>query len=242
MLAFIRFCPSLSPMDLYNDFPLVSIVMPAYNAGKYIVEAVESVFQQSYSPIEMIVVDDGSTDDTVEKLSRFESDIKLIISSHQGTASARNIGIKQARGQLIAFLDADDTMHQDKIKFQVDEFLTDLNLDLCYTMFNNFLTPDADEGLKRTRPQKEGPIKGCVCGTTMIKKDAFDKVGYFDTTLRVGEFIDWYARATDLGLKVKFIERDLYNRRSHAGNITATQQQSFKDYAKLLRAKIDRKK
>lgn len=216
--------------------------MPAYNAGKYIVEAVESVFKQSYSPIEMIVVDDGSTDDTVEKLSRFESNIKLIISNHQGTVGARNIGIKQASGQLIAFLDADDTMHQDKIRLQVDEFLADPSLDLCYTMFNNFLTPDADAELKRTRPEREGPIKGCVCGTTMIRKGAFDKVGCFDTTLRVGEFIDWYGRANDLGLKVKFIERDLYSRRSHAGNITATQRQSFKDYAKLLKAKIDRSK
>lgn len=226
-----------------NDKPLlVSIIMPAYNAGKYIIEAINSIFHQSYQPIEIIVVDDGSTDDTLEKLQSLQDKIKLITSTHHGAANARNIGIKQAQGDLIAFLDADDTIDKDKIKLQIDEFLSDPDLDICYTMFNNFLCPEASEELKKTRPQKEGPIKGCVCGTTMIKKSSFENVGYFDSSLKVGEFIDWFSKATELGFKIKFIEKDLYNRRSHAGNTTTTQRESFSDFARLLKAKLDRKK
>jgi hypothetical protein len=133
-------------------------------------------------------------------------------------------------------------MHTDKIKLQVDEFVADPELSLCHVMFSNFLTPDADPELKKIRPEKEGPMRMGICGVTMLRRKAFDRVGLFDTTLQVGEWIDWYAKAKDLGLKEKFIEKDLYNRRSHASNTTATQRQSFKDYAKLLRAKIDRKK
>lgn len=224
-----------------NDEPLVSIIMPAYNAGKYILEALDSAFNQSYSKIEIIVVNDGSTDNTSEILDKIKNKLTLIDSAHLGAAHARNLGIEKANGELIAFLDADDTIEVDKIRLQVAEFTSDSTLDLCYTMFHNFICPTASEELKKSRSQDEGSIKGCVCGTTMVKKSSFEKVGYFDTQLKVGEFIKWYSKAMDLGFKIKLIEKDLYYRRSHDNNSSLINRSSFSELTKLLKSRIDNK-
>lgn len=101
--------------------PLASVVIPAFNSSEYIVEAIESALQQTYSPIEVIVVDDGSTDDTREKLSSFIEDgsVRYQFQTNRGLAAARNTGIKLARGKYLQFLDADDLISPNKIERQV---------------------------------------------------------------------------------------------------------------------------
>ncbi len=102
-----------------SDLPLVSIVVPNYNYGQFVCEAVESALAQSYKAIEVIVVDDGSTDDSAKKLQRFGPRIQVISQSNQGLSAARNRGMQASRGELIAFLDADDLFHSGKISEQV---------------------------------------------------------------------------------------------------------------------------
>lgn len=99
--------------------PLVSVVIPAYNAAKYLPEALDSVFQQTYAPIEVIVVDDGSTDNTASLLVEYGTRIKLICKPNGGIGSARNAGMRAATGSMIAFLDADDIWLSHKIEYQV---------------------------------------------------------------------------------------------------------------------------
>ena len=88
--------------------PLVSAIIPTYNNASLVQEAVESVLKQTYTPVECIVVDDGSTDDTLHRLEKFGSKITIVRQAHQGPAVARNAGIRLAHGDYIAFLDSDD--------------------------------------------------------------------------------------------------------------------------------------
>src|SRR5215469_16427814 len=99
--------------------PLVSIVIPTYNASHFIAAAVESCLAQDYTPVEVLVVDDGSTDDTVSVLEPYRASIRYFWQPNDGPARARNRGIAEARGQLIAFLDADDIWLPNKLSQQV---------------------------------------------------------------------------------------------------------------------------
>src|SRR5690242_14754403 len=99
--------------------PLVSVVIPAYNYGRFVGEAVDSVLAQSYPHVETIVVDDGSQDDTRERLAHYGNRIRYIYQQNQGLPAARNTGIRHSSGELIAFLDADDTWHPRKLEIQV---------------------------------------------------------------------------------------------------------------------------
>src|SRR5208283_2367398 len=102
-----------------ND-PLVSVVIPTYNCGRYICETVESALGQTYSPVEIIVVDDGSTDDTRERLTTYGDRVRYIYQQNTGPAVARNRGVQDAQGDWIAFLDADDLWLPYRLELQVE--------------------------------------------------------------------------------------------------------------------------
>lgn len=121
-----------------SNTPLVSILIAAFNSGNFIQETLESVLTQSYPNIEIIVVDDGSTDDTQEKILAFGERIKYIYQPNGGIASARNRGMASAQGQLIALLDADDICHSDRIAIQVDYLQKTPDIILCSTDFSAF--------------------------------------------------------------------------------------------------------
>ncbi|HEU4391938.1 MAG TPA: glycosyltransferase family A protein, partial [Blastocatellia bacterium] len=99
--------------------PQVTVVIPAYNAAKYLIESVDSVLAQSFRDFEVIVVDDGSTDETPEILKSYRSEIRCIRTDNRGPSSARNLAIRESRGELIAFQDADDVWHPEKLSRQV---------------------------------------------------------------------------------------------------------------------------
>lgn len=118
---------------------IVSIIIPSYNAGKYIADAVDSALNQSYSPIEIILIDDGSTDGTSELFPEFEKrGVICLAQANEGASAARNRGLAIAKGEYIQFLDADDVLHPDKIKRQVNQMLED-NADLSFTLWGSFV-------------------------------------------------------------------------------------------------------
>lgn len=121
-----------------SNTPLVSILIPAFNSGNFIQETLESVLAQTFPNIEIIVVDDGSTDDTRQKVLAFGERIKYIYQPNGGIASARNRGMALARGQLVALLDADDICHPDRIAIQVDFLQKKTDIILCGADFSAF--------------------------------------------------------------------------------------------------------
>ena len=90
------------------DLPLVSVIVPAYNRAGFILDALASAYDQDYSPMEVVVVDDGSTDDTRDVVESFECPVRYVYQEHAGVSPARNRGLAEAKGELIAFLDSDD--------------------------------------------------------------------------------------------------------------------------------------
>jgi glycosyltransferase involved in cell wall biosynthesis len=215
---------------------LVSIIIPTHNSENFIEEALRSVFFQTYSRIEVIVVDDGSTDSTVNTVAQYNKSITLLRQSNKGPGSARNAGIRLARGKYIAFLDSDDLWLQDKLLWQMRIFNRDSEVDIVFGGIENFVSPECSELACKT-----DDIRGFHIGTMLISKDNFLSVGYFNEDLKVGEFIEWYARAVDMNMKVYLLDKIVMRRRRHEGNMTLKFKDDRSPYFNVLRSTMLRR-
>lgn len=211
------------------SFPLVSIVIPNYNCGEFLNDCIQSAINQSYSNTEIIVVDDGSTDDSVEILSHYEGQIKLIETSNRGAAAARNLGISIAEGEFIAFLDSDDWWTLDKISRQVEKMTKD-NCDLVYCSVNEVTqgtsevkTDLADYAGDCYSYFKKFPSKAIIlagCSGAIIRASKIDFSGNFDESFE-GAAEDWdFFRRYCRKAKVGFISDPLLNYRRHIESVT----------------------
>jgi glycosyltransferase involved in cell wall biosynthesis len=182
-----------------ND--LVTAIVPTYNYGRFVTQAVESVLAQTYPNVEILVVDDGSTDDTRERLRPYADRIRYIYQENQSVAAARNTGIQAAKGDLIAFLDADDLWHPHKLEVQV-RYLTDhpsIKLVAVERLAPSAESwpPLANIGHARARPitVEELVLQPHFAPSGVLaRKQCFDTVGFFDTTLRNAEDYDMWIR------------------------------------------------
>src|SRR2546428_514370 len=121
-----------------NKTPLISIIIPTYNSGRFVAQAVQSVLKQTYRCYEILVVDDGSTDETKDVLSKFGNCIKYIYQENRGPSAARNVGIKVARGKYVCFLDADDMWVPNKLKVQLAFIERDDGIGLVFSDHEEF--------------------------------------------------------------------------------------------------------
>src|SRR5207247_11352011 len=140
-----------------SDMPLVTVIIGAYNAERYLAEAIDSVLVQTHSNHELIVVDDGSTDSTAEVAEGYGPQVRCIRQENGGMAASRNRAIPEARGSYFSFLDADDRFPPDKLRRQLAVFDADPELDIVYGHVTEFLSPDLGaeaRGLRRT-PQHD---------------------------------------------------------------------------------------
>lgn len=210
-----------------KEQPLVSVIIPAYNAEKYIKEAIESVLNQTYKNIELIVVDDGSTDNTAEIVKKYLNDprVKYIYQENKGLAGARNTGIKKAKGDYIAFLDADDFYLPEKIEKEVKFLKEHPEFDIVYCNMEHFY-----DGKSKILFQHRGPFySGNVfekllnkffgqADTLLIPKKILDKIGLFDEKMRYSEDWDLLLRISWAGFKFGFIKEPLLRIRIHKGS------------------------
>ena len=185
---------------------LVSVVIPTYNYAHFLIGAVESALAQTYPDREVIVVDDGSTDDTRDRLAPFEGRIRYIYQENQGLSAARNTGIRAARGALVAFLDSDDLWHPEKLAVQaryLDEhpevaLLASDHLDMHTSEVGGVDWPrlDGSRAIEAHAVSFEDLVVGSrfgACGV-VARKWCFDEVGFFDETLRSAEDVDMWIR------------------------------------------------
>jgi glycosyltransferase involved in cell wall biosynthesis len=222
---------------------LVSVIIPVFNAERYVGEAIRSVLSQTYRAIELICVNDGSTDGSLSILQSFKTKIVLIDNEENcGTAESRNRGIHEARGEFLAFIDNDDIWESNKLEVQMDQFQNRHDLDVSLTYMQCFISPEISEDIKDLRYCPADPLPGYIPSTMVARRISFDKVGYFDSRWKNGESFAWIVRANEVGLKVEVIEDVLVRRRIHDNNKSVSgSSTSRSDYLRILRESVDRR-
>lgn len=222
--------------------PLVSVMIGAYNARNYLGEAIESVFGQDHRPLELIVVDDGSTDGTGEVARAYGDRIRLVQQERGGNGAARNTAVSLARGAYFAFLDADDRFTAGKIARQLAALDADPALDMVFGHVREFVSPELDEEVKASI-RTPAPISPWAAPNLMlIRRASFNRVGPFATDIRVGVTVDWYARATEAGLKALVLAEVVLERRLHTANNGIREHDALSNYIRVLKASIDRRR
>jgi glycosyltransferase involved in cell wall biosynthesis len=215
--------------------PLVSVVIPTYNYSQYIVDAVEAALAQTYSNLEVIVVDDGSTDDTQEKLRPYFGRIKYVFQRNQGAAAARNTGIQHASGEWIAFLDADDLWHPQKTEVQLRsiEGMNDVDF-VAATVCDEFLDK-LPEGASVQRLNVVDFLVNTLVGSpsVLVRRRCINEVGCFDASLRDAEDRDMWLRIA-ARFKVVKVDSPCWIYRPHPDSTSRHARRMYRAYRTVL--------
>lgn len=201
---------------------LVSCIIPAFNAESFVGEAIESVLEQTYAAVEIIVVDDGSTDHTPDVVRSYGATLTYVRRPHQGAAAAKNEGISAAQGEFIAFLDADDLWHPDKLTRQIARLALRPEIDLCFAQYRNFWTPDLaeEERLYQGRSLSQ-PASGWSMSTLLARREVFERFGLFEEdAAEKHQSLLWALRAAERGAIVDVMPEVLMYRRLHPENLS----------------------
>jgi glycosyltransferase involved in cell wall biosynthesis len=196
---------------------LVSVIIPVRDGEKYIEAAIESILNQTYNNLEIIVLDDGSKDSTLSLLNKYSKQIKIHALAAQGVWSVRNHAANIATADYLVFQDADDIASKDRIEVQMKMLENDSTLDLIFGHMIEFSGDHKPSSMKDSAQEK---IASTTPGVMLIKKQAFFKVGEFSNDWKVASFMDWYMRAIDLGLKIAVSPEVILARRVHQSNST----------------------
>jgi glycosyltransferase involved in cell wall biosynthesis len=224
-----------------TDPSAVSAVIPVFNGERHLAAAIESVLLQRPRPLELIVVDDGSTDGSAAVARRFP-EVRYHHQGNGGIGAARNRGLALARGAFVAFLDADDVWTQGKLARQLEAFAVDPTLDIVSGHVEQFLSPELDEAVARRIRPPDGLLPGHAFGAMLIRRAAFDRVGPVSTVREKAECVDWCLRASDLGLRLRMLPDVVLRRRLHAANHGLGRRDGLADYAAALKASLDRRR
>ena len=204
--------------------PLVSVIVVSYNRAHFLKDALDSIKRQTFTDYEIVLVDDGSTDNTKEIVEKYE-EIRYIYQEHSGISKARNEGVKAARGKWIAFLDSDDLWKEDKLQKQIDYLQSHMECRIIFTKFSNF-TDIPEENLDGRQQNLLQTIIDWCLPTALIDSSLFDEIGLFDEAMEYSEDTDWVYRLKFSRINVEHcVDETLYLRRVHSSNITTSRKE-----------------
>ena len=223
---------------------LISCIVPVYNAEKYLAGAIESILKQDYESTEIVVVDDGSTDGTEVVAARYGKRLRYLRQANAGPGAARNQGINAAVGEFLAFLDADDLWHAEKLSRQMARFRARPELSYCVTHVQNFWISELREEEEQFREHRiSKPLPGYVTSTLLARREFFDAVGPFNTAIKHADDTDWFLRAQERGGVMELLPDVLLYRRLHTSNLSRRQALNSRDqYLHLLKITLDRRR
>jgi glycosyltransferase involved in cell wall biosynthesis len=214
----------------------VSVVVPVRNCAELLTEALQSVEDQSWRPQEIIVVDGESTDDPHTVAARFENTVML--RNPKGSASeGRNIGAAHASQPFLAFLDADDLWPDLRIKLQLERLQQNAELDLVTGMMQRFRSDGMAEIVAQGKP-----LPSQLPSVALMRRAAFWRVGPFSSQWKVGETVEWCARASDIGLRRAAIPEIVLLRRLHANNLGNSVEAPMQCYLDIVRGVLQRRR
>ena len=224
------------------DKPLVSIVIASYNMAQYLPLAVKSVLDQTYRNIEVLIVDDGSSDGTCNVVLPYLNDplVRYLFQENKGQAAAKNYGMRESRGEYIAFLDADDLWAPDKLEAQIPLFLTSKAVGVVYSrvLYIDEAGKElqvADNELFRGRVSGPLLIRNFIgFGTSVVKKECFDCLGGFNEDLRMGiDYELWLKLSTQY--EFDYIDRPLLYYRLWAGQMSKNCETRYRNGIEIMK-------
>jgi glycosyltransferase involved in cell wall biosynthesis len=224
-----------------SGHPLVSVVVPAYNAEAFLGEALDSILRQEYEPLEIIVVDDGSQDATAGVVAAFGDRVRYFYQENRGAPAARNRGLDLARGSLVAFLDADDWWSDRKLELQFKHLRADPSLGIVLGHTQEVRYSETVDGIERFVPLR--PAQPMLSmGSALIRKAVFARVGLFDETLLFCDDIDWFLRARENAISIRILPEITQYYRKHSRSITANRELEMKYRLAAFKKSIDRRR
>jgi glycosyltransferase involved in cell wall biosynthesis len=224
--------------------PLISCVVPVFNGARFIRQALDSILSQTYRPIEVIVADDGSTDGTAGIVSSYGDRVRRVSQVTAGPAATRNLGLRHAGGEFIAFLDADDLWHPEKLERQAARFVACPELDACVTHVQLLWETELEEEKKSLEGhQRAQPVPGYATTSLLARRELFETVGTFSTELWFADATDWFIRARERAVQIELLPDALVYHRMHSHNLTRRRSAaSGAEFARVLKASLDRRR
>lgn len=220
---------------------LISVIIPAYQGEQHLGATLGSIFAQSYRPLEIIVVDDGSTDGTAAVAQAFPQ-VRYIFQNNQGPPVARNTGLANCNGRFVAFLDADDLRPADTLEKQCEFLRTHPEVVCVLGWMTNFL----DDGIELPNWLPASAMAGgsdaLSLGASLIRREAFERVGNFDVNLWHGDDLDWFIRLREAELRMAVMNEVCLLRRIHSNNISSNQKARTQQYLRIIKAHINRRR
>lgn len=232
-------------MNRTTQHPIISVIIPTYNYGRFVERAVNSVLSQSYGDFEIIIVDDASSDETEDIIAQYR-DPRIHYIRHKfnrGLSSSRNSGIMAAKGEYLAFLDSDDTWLPEKIELQINLFNAGSNdLGIVFTgtktyfieTSQTFSLPSPSYRGLVLKNLLEGNNLGGGSSSVLIKKKCFDDVGLFDESLRSCEDWDMWIRIAALNYSFDFVDQELVILTIHGNNMSIDNKRMIDGYESIL--------
>jgi glycosyltransferase involved in cell wall biosynthesis len=215
----------------------ISVIIPCYNTVRHVKAALQSVLFQSHAPLEVICVDDGSDDGSAEAIQEAGfgagAPVRLITQGRRGAAAARNTGVAAAKGEWLAFLDADDLWPQGSLSARVETQRLS-GADMVFGKVAQFIDGEARD--------LDAGMPGRMAGSMLLRRAAFDRVGPFDEALATAETIDWVARARAAGVSEQACDALVLRRRIHGANTMLVHEGRDRDRLAVLRSAVARKR
>jgi glycosyltransferase involved in cell wall biosynthesis len=229
-------------MNAVTCGPLISTIIPCHNCDRYLAEAIESVLGQTYRPIEVIVIDDGSTDRSGAVAQGFQNAIRYGHQLHSGSAAARNHGVELAQGAFYAFLDADDLWPAEKLQRQMAAFEADPSLGIVGGHAQQFVSPELPDAVKARVRWDPRRMLAQLPGALLVRRDEFHRIGGYSSLFVTASEIDWFMRATQLMVKTLMLPDVVLLRRLHTRNHGILRRDARRDYLRVVKAALDRRR
>ena len=220
--------------------PLVSAIIPVHNGARFLPDSVASILAQDYAAIEIIVVDDGSTDEIDEAVRGLPVDVRFFKQIQSGPAAARNLGIREASGDFIAFLDVDDMWPEFNLRTMTELLSADPACDIVQG-FGQLMEVKEDSGKYDYVGNPGESFADCIAAA-LYRRETFEKVGLFDEDLWFGEDSDWFNRARECGVNLRREEQVTLLIRRHESNMTRGRTEVELNKIKVFKKALDRRR
>lgn len=223
------------------ETPLVSIILPVYNGARFLAESMGSAAAQTYRNFEIVVMDDGSTDESAMIAQSFPK-ARYLYQANRGIADARNNAIAAAEGELLAFLDHDDLWAHNKLELQMRYLQAHPEVALVLANERLFFTHGYSSPFWLNHKLMQSDHLGLVPGTWLLRKRVFEEVGPLDPRFRISDDVDWFMRFLDAGFEYGVVEETLLFKRMHGENASFQVRAAADEILAAFRASIHRRR